>query len=552
VKFHPRKYLHAAGHSLGHRIKQIWPVIPLVLILAALMLADFNDFMDYSPFKSNPCTLNQELEQSGFSSLIYQSLSSLVLKPGAYSATCTSDPAKCYPNVAIVTIDAKSEPPGLLTNTCDSRVFLSRLIKDIDSLGADVIMIDKYYTPESCGEPAKNNVFIQSLEATHAHVVVGRETEGLSTAQSSGCLALTDAFQFKYQPDPTTPAPLPATPDAAIDPNSKTFSQLCHVCYGLTRLNTDTLKIPLHWPVYDVPPVLAPLPVTQQASNLPVEVLPAVPAGDPNAGDGLAWAAVQRSTLFHNQPAANQNLVQAFLTNQIHPYTTFIPIPYTSAMTVLCTVEKLYGNAKPAGDEADYHDFCQGWVQGIYDNLDGYNLSLKGKIVVIGDLSDQDEHFSVVKVNEPGVYLPGGDQAGVFLQANYVQSILDHRFLRAVSTSVVLLMLFLFVVSVYCLYWAHDIEAKPQLTPEQAGLGSLAILLTLYAVNFVALLKFHMFTPVWALWGPIVFVVFRYLEASGHHRSQHLLGELAGRHHSAEAEQPTPPEPPPPPPTSQP
>jgi hypothetical protein len=26
-------------------------------------------------------------------------------------------------------------------------------------------------------------------------------------------------------------------------------------------------------------------------------------------------------------------------------------------------------------------------------------------------------------------------------------------------------------------------------------------------------------------------MVFRYLEATGHHRSQHLLGHLAGHHH---------------------
>jgi hypothetical protein len=53
-------------------------------------------------------------------------------------------------------------------------------------------------------------------------------------------------------------------------------------------------------------------------------------------------------------------------------------------------------------------------------------------------------------------------------------------------------------------------------------------------VSFLALVTMSYFTPLWALWGAGVLMVFRYLEASGHHRSQHLLGHLAGHHHAAE------------------
>jgi hypothetical protein len=43
------------------------------------------------------------------------------------------------------------------------------------------------------------------------------------------------------------------------------------------------------------------------------------------------------------------------------------------------------------------------------------------------------------------------------------------------------------------------------------------------------------FTPLWALWGAGVFMVFRYLEATGHHRSMHLMGHLAASQHHAAA-----------------
>ena len=541
MKFHPRLALAAVRQWAVPRLRRLWPVIPLLLILVALMFADFNDFIGYSPFGSNPCVLNTELDQSGFSALIYEYFSGMVLKPRTYSANCANDPTQCYPNVAIVTIGAKSEPAGLLTNTCDSRAFLARLIKDLDTLGPDVIMIDKYYTADSCGDADKNNQFVAALESTKARIVVGRATEGLEAPPDSvGCMALSDAFKFKYQTDPNPSAPtLPANSDANLDPNSGDFSKRCRVCYGLTRLNSDTLKVPLHWSVYKLPAVTGAIPAPPSAVNLPTWSPPAQSADDPNAGDGLAWAAAQRSTLLS---AESRKEVAQYLNDQVQPYTTLVPIPYTSAMTALCAVEgNYYKIPQPAGT----HDPCDNWLRGMPDNLDGNFLTLKGKIAVIGDLSDQDEHFSVLKVNEPGVYLPGGDQAGVFLQANYVQSILDHRFLRAVPTRVAFLFVLLFVICVYCLYWSHDVQGEPHLSPEQAVMGSLLALLVLIGICLAGLLKFHLFTPVWAIWGPVVFLVFRYLEASGHHRSQHLLGQLAGHRHP-HIEEPVPTEPPPP------
>lgn len=114
-----------------------------------------------------------------------------------------------------------------------------------------------------------------------------------------------------------------------------------------------------------------------------------------------------------------------------------------------------------------------------------------------------------------------------------MQSLLDHRFLMEIPAPVTWGLLVLYVLIVYCLYWAHDEEGKPRLNTEQAGLWSLAALAVMVGLSFLALAMMSYFTPLWALWGAGVFMVFRYLEASGHHRSQHLLGHLAGHPHAA-------------------
>jgi CHASE2 domain-containing sensor protein len=128
---------------------------------------------------------------------------------------------------------------------------------------------------------------------------------------------------------------------------------------------------------------------------------------------------------------------------------------------------------------------------------------------------------------------PPGERPGVFMQANYIQALLDHRFLQQIPTPVTMGILVLYVFIVYVLYWAHDETGHPRFTLDQAGFWSLVVLAGVVVCSFLVLATVSYFTPLWALWGAGVFMVFRYLEASGHHRSQHLLGHLAGHHHAA-------------------
>lgn len=469
-------------HWSKRRLRQFWLVIPLVAILAALMMSDLGDFMGVSPLaSSNPCALT-DTPQSSISARMYLPIAKWALR---YTPS---------PSVAIIYIDPAHDPPDLLTDVCASRAFLARLIPALNNLNAHLIVIDKYYSASACAEQDQNTAFVNAMESSKVPIVVGQETHALTqTSAASGCLALTPKLEFS--------------------PNSK-------VHYGLTRIDNDDLKIPLRFPVYPDP---AAAPSTQPAASAP---LPAT------TGDTLSLVAAK----LVNPRIENNRTLSKLLARQTDPYTTFLNLPHITALTALCSAEPS-PRAPIDGQSGD--SLCQPWVRDP-DNLDGNQLSLAGKIVVIGDISDADQKPFPSDLAP----FPPGTRPGVFMQANYVQALLDHRFLQQIPTPVTLGLLVLYVLIVYVLYWAHDEHGHPRFTLDQAALWSLAVLAGVVTCSFLLLVTMSYFTPLWALWGAGVFMVFRYLEASGHHRSQYLLGHLAGHHHAEE--QPTPAPAPPP------
>jgi hypothetical protein len=225
-----------------------------------------------------------------------------------------------------------------------------------------------------------------------------------------------------------------------------------------------------------------------------------------------------------NPRIESNHTLSKLLAKQNDPYTTFLNLPHITGLTALCSAEPS-PRAPIDGQPGDA--LCKPWVRDPED-LDGNQLSLAGKIVVIGDISGADQK------NFPSdmAPFPPGTRPGVFMQANYIQALLDHRFLQEIPTPVTLGLLVVYVLIVYVLYWAHDQTGHPRFTLDQAGFWSLVVLAGVVACSFLFLVTMSYFTPLWALWGAGVFMVFRYLEASGHHRSQHLLGHLTGHRHA--------------------
>jgi hypothetical protein len=453
------------------KLRQFWPVIPLGLILIALMFEDL-DVMGWTPFGAVQCGIT-ELDESSLSAKLYNPLAQWGIHHTG------------IPQVAIVYIDPTVEPAELLSNTCASRVFLAKLVQDLNKLHANVIVIDKYYSEDACGEKDKNDFFKATLGGSAVPVVLGQPTHPLSSnAKLEGCMGMSRGI---------------------------TFPAGANVRFGLTRLDTDPLKLPTRWPV---------LNDLDHPNGTPV-LLP------DEAGDSLSLVAAkaQAPTIESIDP------MPKLLTAGTHPYTTFVDLPSIHAMTAICTAEDkpVYSDGTPVPCDT------QKWKQDAA-NIDGHQLNLMGKVVIIGDIADADMQ-PFPKVVQP---FPAGQVPGVYLHANYIQSLLDQRFLTQTPLWLTITFLMLFVIGIYCLYWAHDKNEKPLLTPERALIGSLALLICMVLLSVGALLALNYFTPVWALWGAGFFLVFRYLEASGHHRSQHLLGKLSGmRKHEAESDQHT-------------
>jgi CHASE2 domain len=482
---------HSTEHWLMRRLRQFWLVIPLVGILGALMMSDLGDFMGVSPLDaSNPCAFT-DAPQSSISARLYLPIAKWALR---YTPS---------PSVAIIYIDPAHDPPDLITDVCASRAFLARLVTDLNALAAHVIVIDKYYSATACAEPDKNAAFKAAMESSKIPIVVGQQTHALAGGTStSGCLAPTKRFEFS--------------------PASK-------VHYGLTRIDgSNDLKIPLRFAVFSDPVDSGTTqPVSQPAGSNPTPAPKQLPDA---SGDTLALAAAK---IVNPHIESNPTLRKLLAANPVvDPYTTFLNLPNITALTALCSAESS-PRADIDGQPGD--QLCKPWIRDP-DNLDGKQLSLASKIVVIGDISDQDMRPFPSDLAP----FPPGMRPGVFLQANYVQALLDHRFLLEIPTPITLALLVLYVLIVYCLYWAHDENGNPRFTLEQAGFFSLVVLAGVVLCSFLLLVSLSYFTPLWALWGAGVFMVFRYLEASGHHRSQHLLGHLTGHHHAATQPSPEP------------
>jgi hypothetical protein len=431
--------------SWMQKLRHYWVIPPLLLVMLLLAIPELEN-MGYSLWPSNPCNL-QEIDQGGYSTRLYAPITRWALR---FSPT---------PTVAIIYIDPRTEPSEILTNTCAARVFLSRLVEDLNSLHANVIVIDKYYSDTACTEPIPNQTFLDAMNKSVLPVVVGRPTHKLeNNAKAGGCLALSNPVKFDDK---------------------------ANVHYGLTRLNSDTLKLPLRWPVFqeNANPELPPTPLPEEGG----------------AGDSLALvAATQQDPNIQNEAS-----VKKLLAMHLHPYTTFLDLPHVNAMTVLCSAEPAPHDAygKPFGD------LCKGMVQPL-DSLDNNKLKLSGKIVVIGDKSEEDM--------QP---FPGGeDKPGIWLQANYIQSLLDHRFLREIPLGLTIICLILFIFVVYWLYWF--------LQPERALVVGLISVAALLVVSLGVLVSTSYFTPLWALWGGVILVIFRYLETRAHH----LIAQLKQQH----------------------
>ena len=272
----------------------------------------------------------------------------------------------------IVTLSDQREPNELFANICRQRVFMARLIKKLQAGGPSVIVVDKYFSPDSCPDSHDpgNQMLAQAISSTNIPIVLGVHTLDADQLRLRGPLSQPEENSLKV-------APLVTSPGLKFDHPSGLIS------YGLIRLNYDNREIPLEWRVYQSRSDLA--AADHHTVVLPTLSLVAAERADPNL--------------------SRDRKLKLLLSRGARPYTSFLSedeITTFSALDLLCG---------PQFSSFSDWEHCE---------LSDYeNQAIRNHVVIIGDSrDDQDIHPSVI-----------GLVPGVVLQANYIESLLDDRYL---------------------------------------------------------------------------------------------------------------------------
>ncbi|KAA6459744.1 CHASE2 domain-containing protein [Acidobacteria bacterium AB60] len=360
--------------------------------------------------------------------------------------------------VTVLTLSDEKDPGTVMANLCEQRWYVAKLIDALSAMGASEIVIDKHFSPRACGPgDAGTAALVASVQHTTVPVVVGRSTHPPHGTDTSGsCLVLGDSLDFGYKVDSMgNPTKNPAA------------------LYGLTRLNSDIEKIPLGWSCY----------ASDQAFD-------AGQAPTDKRVDSLSWmAAAAVDSGLRNEPR-----IVALQKEGHHPYTSFIDaktMSHVDGLSVLC-------NSSQRGEvAARYQVDCPAHPAPEAD--------LHGQIVVVGeDVQDRDPHT-----------LFGANVAGVYLQANYIESLLDDRFMKAIDGSWNYIGLIAWLVCLYLIFWIQ---------PEVAlGVSVAAIVVLRYA--FIEIATYRGYYPRLTILDlGAVAPVLKYIEARGH-LAMHALME---------------------------
>jgi CHASE2 domain-containing sensor protein len=230
-------------------------------------------------------------------------------------------------------------------------------------------------------------------------------------------------------------------------------------------LNTDVKKIPINWFSYRSDD-------TFNAQKAPT---------DSDVGT-LSWvAATQLDPDLQGEPA-----LERLRTAGQHPFTSFIDpdaFSHADALGILCASKF---KAK-IGER--YHVDCAQHPRG--------NAQIEGRVIVIGeDVSGRDRHA-----------LFGNDVSGAYLQANYIESLLDGRYLRPFGAGWDLIVFAAWLVFLYLIFWIQ---------PEIALAISLAIgFLVKYLIVQLVVWK-GLYPQIWIQDLGALALLLKYIDSRGH------------------------------------
>jgi CHASE2 domain-containing sensor protein len=267
------------------------------------------------------------------------------------------------------------------------------------------------------------------------------------------------------------------------------------VSYGLIRLNHDNRKIPLEWQAYT------------SRSEL------SSPQAQPVTMPTLSLLAAEQADSSLSSEAKIKNL----LARREHPYTGFLhekEIPTFSSLDLLC------GPQFPTSGD---------WQNCAVS--DYQNRAIRNHIIVIGNTTDDSDIDASVIGNVPGVVL----------QANYIESLLDDRFLKPVPGWWNLLINLSMVFLIGCLFLATSRQKHPVVSPERLAIASLFIALFLWIVSYLVAVHVGYYLSIWfpglyvlALWAH------SHLDKVKEENEPVAVPQLAGPSRTADAPAPKP------------
>jgi CHASE2 domain-containing sensor protein len=324
------------------------------------------------------------------------------------------------------------DPPDVAHNGCRRRLYLAKLVHALEVQRAFGIVLD-FRFEAICPEEDKALSDAISTAATDTKIIV--------VGQDSRVVRSIRAKQ---------PASIgPGIVDSDLVPTPPQISRQPHgVKYGLIALVADNRRVPIRWAI--ATPGADPARLTERSVQ-----------------DGVAFAAaIARKPSLVDDPK-----IIGYLNRGDWPLTSFIPedkFPRQPGLDLLCK------------DDKDYKRGAKTWVECVPQQDLASNFN--GRVVVMGFGDNDfgpDMHDAVL-----------GRTSGVVLQANYIEAILDNRFLTQAWWPLQILMSFLCFAA---------IEIVFEFVPKIWGAVPLAILVVVsfYATSWVAMVQFGYYLDLW-------------------------------------------------------
>ncbi len=341
--------------------------------------------------------------------------------------------------VRLILIDAHTEPQDITSETspCAQRDFMASLLTTVALGDPAVIVIDKFYPPDNC-TPDQSAKLMAAVDE-----VSGRLP-----------LVLLRYKQSEAQLQAIDPEKLRVLHKKRAVVSYKTLAFGGDVKYGLKTLNLDERKIPLEWPVF-------PADLFERLNA------PELVKITPERQDTVAVAAAR----LYDPGALMQGTIRSLIHNNVHPYTSFLrmsEIPTYSPIDLIC--------GRDHARDVDWRTQC------ATPNPQSASLKeLRNRVVVIGQNASSDIHATVI-----------GRIPGVVLQANYIESLLDDRYLKPANV---------FLEVAISISWFAVVEyffALYEKRPVRALILSSASLVVLWLLTYdIAVLQMGYYIVLW-------------------------------------------------------